>query len=713
MIAGAVILLAINSSRAANAGRFFRVQSSSESRITRFESDGSITWSNSVLGNAGQIQIAPALPAQEEDWTVAHLFTSTETVMTVTMPIGEPEGMVLIPGGTNEGMDPDFGAYSLTASTFYMDKYTVTKALWDEVIYWSIGHGYSFEENLYGEGAHGLGKGSNHPVVMVSWYDCVKWCNARSEMEMRVPAYYTDAALIHIYRSGSGNMDWESGVLDDIPVFVNPEANGYHVPTSEQWEYAARGGVANRRFPWGDSDEIQHSRANYDSSGMESYDTSPTTGFHPLYFYGYMPFTSPVGSFAANDYGLYDMAGNVWEWCFDWVSYAVGSERISRGGSAAIYASYSRVGAYGSATPVGADYYCGFRTILPTGRSLETRVIRLDGDLAFGEVVAGQSAARTLTIYNGGNKTLTVHSIDYPGGFSGAWNGTIAAFGSQDVAVAFSPEASQNYGGNVTVNSDASGGTSSMICSGTGIWSLPTNMILVQGGTLPSIGNGELNATSFRIGKYEVMKAEWDAVYTWAITNGYGFDNAGSGCRTNHPVQTVNWYDVVKWCNAKSQKEGRMPAYTVDGATYIAGQSNNVVVNAAANGYRLPTTVEWEYAARGGTQSQGYPLSGGSNANIVAWYENNSGGATCVYYNNSGTWPVGQKIANELGIHDMSGNVCEWCFDWHPNFVNSMRVFRGGGWDFSVVYCGVRLCLSGNPDLAGVSIGFRVVLPPG
>jgi len=278
-----------------------------------------------------------------------------------------PEGMVLIPGGTNAGTNPDpnLGDYNLTSAPFFMDKYEVTKALWDEVKDWSNNNGYSFDNNLYGEGSHGLGKASNHPVVMVSWYDCVKWCNARSEMEMRIPAYYTDAALTHIYRSGSGIMDWESGVLDDITVYVNPEANGYRLPSSEQWEYAARGGAVNRRFPWGDSDEIQHERANYHSSGNESYDTSPTQGFHPLYSQGTMPFSSPVGSFAANGYGLHDMGGNVSEWCFDWVPYAIGKERITRGGRASIVAAFSRVGAYESTVPVGADYSVGFRTVLP------------------------------------------------------------------------------------------------------------------------------------------------------------------------------------------------------------------------------------------------------------------------------------------------------------------------------------------------------------
>ncbi len=241
---------------------------------------------------------------------------------------------------------------------------------------------------------------------------------------------------------------------------------------------------------------------------------------------------------------------------------------------------------------------------------------------------------------------------------------------------------------------------------------IPEGMVFVQGGTLPDIGNGELNVSTFYIDKYEVTYALWDEVYSWAITNGYAFDNTGSGCASDHPVHTVNWYDVVKWCNARSQKEGRQPVYTVNGAVYKGGQSNDVVQTSAA-GYRLPTDAEWEFAARGGTQSQGYEYSGGNDVEVVAWYWDNSGGAACNYYLGRGTWPVGQKAANELGIHDMSGNVWEWCFDWYPGYEGSLRVGRGGSWSSYAVDCRVGRRSLGAPDGAYDVVGFRAVLSPG
>ena len=257
-----------------------------------------------------------------------------------------PAGMVLIPGGTSSGTDPDFGAYSLTVSPFYMDRYEVTKAKWDEVYTWAIANGYSFDHA-------GSGKAANHPVHTVSWYDVVKWCNARSQKEGH-PAVYA-----------AGGAVYKTGQSDNV---VQSSAAGYRLPTDVEWEYAARGGVANRRFPWGDSDEIQHTRANYYSSSSYSFDTSPTRDYHPTYNDGTYPYTSPVGSFAANGQGLHDMAGNVWEWCFGWYPGYEGSYRVVRGGGWSLIAYYCRVGDRSGNYPNSAYGLIGFRAVLPPGQ---------------------------------------------------------------------------------------------------------------------------------------------------------------------------------------------------------------------------------------------------------------------------------------------------------------------------------------------------------
>jgi formylglycine-generating enzyme required for sulfatase activity len=248
-------------------------------------------------------------------------------------------------------------------SAFYMDQYEVTKALWDEVHTWALANGYIFQHA-------GDGKSADHPVHTVNWYDVVKWCNARGEKEGRVPAYYTDALHSTVYRMGQVNVqnDW-----------VNWNA-GYRLPTEAEWEKAARGGAERRRFPWSDSDEITHDRANYWSDSSDAYDASVTQGYHPTYGTGVTPYTSPVGSFADNGYGLYDMAGNVWEWCWDRYSGTYfstspasdplgpesGSFRVIRGGSwhydQDCRSAYRSIGAPGF-VPRFLDL--GFRAVLP------------------------------------------------------------------------------------------------------------------------------------------------------------------------------------------------------------------------------------------------------------------------------------------------------------------------------------------------------------
>ncbi len=247
--------------------------------------------------------------------------------------------------------------------------------------------------------------------------------------------------------------------------------------------------------------------------------------------------------------------------------------------------------------------------------------------------------------------------------------------------------------------------------AGTADIPVPDGMVFVHGGTLPDIGNGEITVGSFHIAKYPVTWGEWKAVRDEGRARGYDIGNSGAGCADDHPVHSVNWYDVVRWCNLRSEIEGRTPVYTVDGDIYREGWHADVEVDATANGYRLPTDAEWEFAARGGTKSRNYTYSGSDKVDEVAWHMDNSGGAACNYWEGRGTWPVGRKTANELGIHDMSGNVWEWCFEWDPNR-GSRRLLRGGGWGSNANNCRVDTRDSYWPDTVENRTGFRVVLSP-
>ncbi len=281
--------------------------------------------------------------------------------------LGEvPAGMVLIPAGDfvmgdtfGDGYSTELPVHTVTVSAFYMGETEVTKTQWEAVHGWAVTNGYAFENA-------GLGKAGNHPVHTVSWNDCVKWANARSEKE-GLRACYTVGG--EVYRTTA------------VAPEVDRQANGYRLPTEAEWEKAARGGAANLRFPWSDTSTIQHTRANYRAdTGSYAYDTSAQDGFHPDYDDGISPYTSPVGTFAPNGYGLYDMAGNVWEWCEDVFvdSYegtptdgsaqtSGGSNRVFRGGSWYFSARYvrssNRIRYYQSYTL----RYLGFRVCL--GRS--------------------------------------------------------------------------------------------------------------------------------------------------------------------------------------------------------------------------------------------------------------------------------------------------------------------------------------------------------
>ncbi len=278
-----------------------------------------------------------------------------------------PAGYVRIPRGVFtmgdqgipvEGLGKEQPAISVRVGEFFMKATEVTKAEWDATAVWAATHGYAFRSNA------GAGVGPNHPVTFVNWYDIVKWCNAKSEQEGLLPCYYL-ADGVTPYRTGEVSK-----------VIWNFVRDGYRLPCEAEWEKAARGGFTGRRFPSGTT--LSHSVANYKATtGTYAYDTTGYDGFHPSYITATPPYTSPVGSFPANPYGLYDMEANVREYCWDRITsdysegYAVNPEsatslgpRATRGGDWSNTAFTSRCSYRADEFPdTGRKNYLGFRLV--------------------------------------------------------------------------------------------------------------------------------------------------------------------------------------------------------------------------------------------------------------------------------------------------------------------------------------------------------------
>ena len=332
-----------------------------------FAGDGAGLTNLSTTALTGTVPLAQLPGAvvtnNETGVTLSGTFSGNGAALTnipATALAPPPPGMVLIPAGaftmgdTLDGMG-DAGPISTTVSAFYMDVNLVSLSQWQSVYYWATNQGYRFV-NV------GAGKAANHPVQTVKWYDCVKWCNARSQQAGRMPVYYTDAAFTQVY-------------TNDEPPTLYPHwtASGYRLPTEAEWEKAARGGLSGQRFPWGNV--INQNLANYyGATGNFSYDLGPN-GYNPIWNVGGAPLTSPIGSFAANGYGLNDMAGNVSQWCWDWyaTSYAGGSNphgpagplgyRVLRGGSWNFLADFARCAYRNYNYPNYAYNPAGFRCV--------------------------------------------------------------------------------------------------------------------------------------------------------------------------------------------------------------------------------------------------------------------------------------------------------------------------------------------------------------
>ncbi|HLP59563.1 MAG TPA: SUMF1/EgtB/PvdO family nonheme iron enzyme, partial [Candidatus Deferrimicrobium sp.] len=386
-----------------------------------------------------------------------------------------PGNMALVQGGIfqmgdNQSYSDEEPVHNVTLDSFFIGRYEVTQQEWMAVM--------GNNPAPY--------RGDDLPVQDIDWYVAIEYCNKRSRMEGLTPCY-----------SGSG---------DNIA--CNFAADGYRLPTEAEWEYAARGGLKSGHLIYSGSNNADEV-AWYETNCKDS--------------------IQPVGKKKANELGIYDMSGNIWEWCWD------------------IYE---------------PGYYKESPAKNPQGPANAKKRVYRGGGGPGGRIEWLRCTARY-------NLDPTYKSFDM--GFRIA----------------------RNTNGNKV-----------------------ENMVLVEGGTFPmgsnDGGSGErpshpVSLNSFYIGIFEVTQEEWNAAMG---------KNPSYWIGSKLPVDSITWYDAVEYCNRRSRMEGLNPCYKKSG--------DDVICDFAANGYRLPTEAEWEYAGRGGTLSANYKYSGSNNPGEVGWYAENS-----------------------------------------------------------------------------------------
>ena len=254
---------------------------------------------------------------------------------------------------------------------------------------------------------------------------------------------------------------------------------------------------------------------------------------------------------------------------------------------------------------------------------------------------------------------------------------------------------------------------------------IPTGFVLIKAGTF-KMGSNEVTITkNFYMSKYEVTQGEYEDYCSY----GGSSPSSTKGDGNNYPAYFVSWYDALVYCNKRSIAENLTPCYSMNeetdptkwGTVPTSSDStwNGVVCNWGANGYRLPTEAEWEYAARAGDNTVDTLIYSGTNdvnkLGEYAWYSSNS---------SSKTHEVGTKKANAFGLYEMRGNVFEWCWNWKTSSYDtnteggsdptgalsgSDRVLRGGSWTNNSDSCSVYNRNGNIPEKQANTIGFRVV----
>jgi formylglycine-generating enzyme required for sulfatase activity len=547
------------------------------------------------------------------------------TVNGVTFNMIFVEGGSFVMGCTSEQGNCYQGerpTHKVTLTDFFMGELQVTQKLWQAVMgsnlqqQWVAKYNGYLDDILarlertpeeYSKTISLNGVGDNYPIYFINYSDCEQFCNRLNQL-----------------------------LADQLP-----EGYKFRIPTEAQWEYAARGGKNGKGYTFSGSDNIEE---------VAWYDTN-SKGI-----------THEVGKKIKNELGIYDMSGNVWEWCRD---------------------RYSE------------NYYSNSLSVNPKGPDKGTQYV-LRGGSWNQNIWACRTATRL-------KDEATAYTTNY---------------GFRLSLEPYRELANSEFFGNTN------NFTLSQISSGKNL-TFKTNdiefeMVFVEGGHFLMGCNSEQNKDDFKIficdsiekpahkvklsnyymSKLEVTQKLWHAVMETTVQQQRDLVNTNWGIYSegdNYPMYYVNYEDCEAFCE----------------------KLNRLLADQLPEGYRftLPTEAQWEYAARGGKKSKGYTFSGSNFINKVAWWEENS---------EKKLHEVGLKFSNELGIYDMSGNVWEWCRDWFEDTYYSYgsttnpqgplsgirRVLRGGSWDRKTWHSRVTTRYYYEPAGCSANVGFRIALEP-
>ena len=540
--------------------------------------------------------------------------TSASTTKTTGSGPKQNDGFIHVEGGTfilgnNQGNEYERPAHRVTVSSFYMCDHEVTQSEYSSVT---------------GRTNRSNNKGGNHPVEKIYWYDAIVYCNKLSVKQGLKPCYSYKGET-DVTKWGEEFEYYYSNGYDHNAVKCDFTANGYRLPTEAEWEYAYRGGNKSKGYKYSGSnnlDEVAWYAGNSDEK------------------------THDVKQKKPNELGLYDMTGNVSEYCWDWLAMFDGQDEVNPVGYTD---GFYYFGQYRHRVYKGMAYSSSEIPSRMASKKIDAKPYSLLNFLGFRVVRNDPNVSRPASTPNTTHKKIL---------------------------------ATKQFVGD--------------------------DFILVEGGTFRmGYASGETNErpvhnvtlSSFYICDHEVTEGEYKEI----MRVNPNVQSEGDSI----PVYWVNWYNAVLYCNVLSLAKGLTPCYSLNGSTNpwqweqlvveAAGHEtawDKIVCDFKADGYRLPTEAEWEYAARGAGKSKGYRFSGSNNIFDVAWF----GG---IWTEEPASWgmqinhelhKIKQKKPNELGLYDMSGNTLEWCWDLYGNYSSqsvtnptgakssASRVMRGGSY---------------------------------